>query len=111
MTPRQETSLERAFGRMEGQMVGMAEKIDHLVEMNAAATEWRASVSARLDAMDVHRNQMTAVATAFDALQQSIRDGKMQAKGVMIGIGLAAGAGGATVATGLKWAWAAITGA
>jgi len=53
---------------------------------------------------------MTHVAEAFNALQQSIRDGRMQARGVVIGVGLAAGAGGATMTAIASKIWQAVMG-
>jgi hypothetical protein len=50
------------------------------------------------------------VTVKFDALEQSIHDKKMQLKGIIVGVGIAGGAAGATVATGFKWLWAAILG-
>lgn len=114
MTPRQENSIERSVGRIEARQEIMADSIkaltDAVMGMKDASDEWRHEVKTRLETMEAHGRHMTVVADAFDALQQSIRDGKMQAKGVLIGIGVAGGAAGATVATGIKWIWAAMTG-
>lgn len=114
MTPRQNDSLERSMGRIEGQLKGMAETLAEVRERLENAEEWRATVRHRLDAMEAHGKQMTAVAEAFAALQRSIREGTIMAKaysrGVILGVGLAAGAGGATIATGLKWLYATLTG-
>lgn len=111
MTPRQESGLERSVGRIEANLETLGAAIARLTEKADAADEWRHEVRERLDRHEVQSAQMVLVADAFSALQQSIRDGKMQARGVVVGVGLAAGAGGATLATGLKWAWGAITGA
>jgi predicted RNase H-like nuclease (RuvC/YqgF family) len=102
MTPRQENSIERAVGRIEAQLEGLAHTLSRLTEKAEEADEWRHEVRERLERAESRGAQMTEVASAFSALQQSIRDGKMQAKGIVIGIGVAAGAGGATLATGLK---------
>jgi hypothetical protein len=110
MTPREETSLERALGRVEGRLEGLDEKIDRIVAKQDLASGDRMSILARLDAQEAQAERHEAVGKSFAALQQSIRDGRMQAKGIMIGVGLVAGAGGATAATGLKWLWAAVTG-
>jgi hypothetical protein len=111
MTPRQENSIERSVGRIEAQLEAMAANLQRVDTKLDLADAWRSEVKARLEAMEDHGARMDKFAGAFDALQQSFRDGKMQAKGVMIGIGVAGGAAGATAATGIKWLWAAIAGA
>lgn len=111
MTPRQETTIERAVGRIEAQLEAMAANLQRVDGKLDAADTWRNEVKSRLEKMEDHGAHMDKVAGAFDALQQSIHDGKMQARGMVIGIGVAGGAAGATAATGLKWLWAALTGA
>lgn len=110
MTPRQENSIERSVGRIEAQLEIVVKNLEQVDIKLDAADRWRHEVKSRMEAMEAHGRHMTAVADAFDALQQSIRDGKMQAKGVLIGIGVAGGAAGATVASGIKWIWAAVAG-
>jgi hypothetical protein len=101
MTPRQENSIERSVGRIEARQETMAENIkaltDAVMGMKDASDEWRHEVKARLEAIEARD-----VSSAFIALQQSIRDGKMQIKGAFIGVALAGGAAGATVATFIK---------
>ena len=111
MTPRQETDLQRSVGRIEGTLEHVVATLQRVEERSSARDVIMESVLARLEATETHGHAMSGVADAFHALQQSIRDGKMQAKGVLIGIGVAGGAAGATAATGLKWLWAALTGA
>lgn len=100
MTPRQENSIERSVGRIEAQLEALAEAVKPLSEMRADIVELK------------RRADLAAEVTEkFTSLDQSIRDGKNQAKGVVIGVGIAGGAAGATAATGLKWLWAAMFGA
>lgn len=110
MTPRQENSIERAVGRIEGQMDHLVAAVGRIEERHDTQNEALADVVTRLEKMEAHGVAMNHVADAFAALQQAVRDGKMQAKGIMIGIGLAAGAGGATIATGIKAFLAWLTG-
>lgn len=111
MTPRQESSIERSIGRMEGQLEGIVATLKRVDERSSQRDEVLSDLLDRIEAMETHSKQMSAVADAFAALQQAIRDGQMQAKGVLIGVSLAAGAGGATVATGFKWLYGLIVGA
>ena len=111
VTPRQEGNIERSVGRIEAQLASISSYLEKVDGKLDAADEWRREVKTRLEAMESHSKQMDKVSGAFNALQQSIHDGKMQAKGMVIGVGVAAGAGGATVATFIKWAWATLTGA
>jgi hypothetical protein len=110
MTRGEEHNIERAVGRIEAHQESMAESIktltDAVMSMKDTSDEWRHEVKARLESIEARD-----VSGAFMALQQSIRDGKQQAKGIMIGIGVAGGAAGATIASGFKWLWAAILGA
>jgi chromosome segregation ATPase len=106
MTPRQETNLERSVGRIEANLEALAAAIAKLTAKADNADEWRHEVKDRLEKIEARD-----VSGAFTALQQSIRDGKMQLKGAMIGVALAGGAAGATVATFIKALWAWIMGA
>ena len=115
MTRADQQNLERLVGRIEAQLealIASMEKVDAKLD---AADDWRHQVKDRLEKMEAHGRNMTEVANAFDALQQSIREGTIRAKayskGVLIGIGIAAGGAGATVATFIKWAYSALTGA
>ena len=97
MTGAEERSLERAVGRIEARLDAVAEDVKRANDKLDAADEWRHEVRQRLEKMEEND-----VSNAFRALEQSIRDGKNQARGVVIGVGLAAGAGGATFATFFK---------
>jgi septal ring factor EnvC (AmiA/AmiB activator) len=110
MTPRQETSLERSVGRIEAQLESVTAALGRVDQKLDAADDWRHEVRERLEKMEARSAHMDHVSSAFAALQQSIRDGKMQGKGVLIGIGIAGGAGGAAVATFFKGLWASIMG-
>lgn len=111
MTPRQENSIERSVGRIEAQNEALAENFKALTEAVLSVKD--ASETMKTDIAELKRRAdlAAAVTEKFTALDQSIRDGKMQAKGIVIGVGIAGGAAGATAATGLKWLWAALTGA
>jgi chromosome segregation ATPase len=106
MNPKQETNLERAVGRIEAQNDALAAAIAKLTEKAEHADEWRHEVKDRLEKIEARD-----VSGAFVALQQSIRDGRMQLKGAFIGVALAGGAAGATVATFIKALWAWVMGA
>jgi capsule polysaccharide export protein KpsE/RkpR len=122
MTPRQETNLELLVGQLQGQLSVMTSSITELKadmkedlslvkEHMKNADDWRHQIKDRIERMEAHGKHMSSVAEAFDKLQQSIRDRTMQAKGVIVGVGLAAGAAGATLATFFKSVWAWFTGA
>lgn len=114
MTRTDEQNIERMLGRIEAQLEMQAGIINKLVEKAEKADEWRHEVKERLERNEEHSLGMTKVAKAFDELQRSIREGSLAAKaysrGVLLGIGIAAGGAGATIATGIKWAWSALTG-
>jgi reverse gyrase len=107
MTPRQETNLERAVGRIEGQMEALTAAMTTfsatVTTKLDAADEWRREVKSRLESVEDHGKHMSLVAEAFNALQASIRDSKMQARGFVIGISVAAGSAGAAITSFIKW--------
>ena len=111
MTPRQENSIERSVGRIEAHQEAMAEGIRHLAEAVTALRE--ASEPMRSDIAELKRRAdvAEAVTDRFNALDRAIHDRAMQAKGVVIGVGIAGGAFGATVATVIKWIVATFWGA
>jgi len=118
MTPRQENSIEQTVGRIEGRQEAMVENIKAISDAVKAMTEVVSAVKdstepMRADIAELKRRADLAaeITSKFSALDQSIRDGKNQAKGIVIGVGIAGGAAGATAATGLKWLWAAMFGA
>ena len=114
MTRTEGQNIERMLGRIEAQLEMQAEVINKLVERAEKADEWRHEVRERLERNEAHSLGMTKVAKAFDELQRSLREGTIIAKaysrGVLIGVGIAAGGAGATFATGIKWVWTAVTG-
>ncbi len=111
MAPQQTDSIERSIGRIEGQLEGIVATLKRVDDRSAARDSTLESVLDRLDTMEAHAEAMSKVAADFNLLQQLLRDGKMQAKGVLIGVGLAAGAGGATLATFFKGLWTWVSGA
>lgn len=110
MTPRQESNLERTVGRIEAQLEHVMGHLSSINENLEHADDWRQEVKQRLERVEQHNKSMGHIAEAFHALQQSIRDGKMQARGVVIGVGLAAGAGGATMTAIAQKVWLAVMG-
>lgn len=98
--------LNRAIGRMEGQLEGVLATLKRVDERSAARDGAFEEMADRLAALEEHQRSMVIVTNQFNALQQAIRDGKMQGKGILIGIGLAGGVGGATAATFFKGIWA-----
>lgn len=111
MAAHTEGSVERSVGRIEGQLEGIVATLKRVDERSATRDGTLESVLERLDTMEAHADAMRKVADDFGALQQMLRDSRMQAKGVLLGIGLAAGAGGATLATFFKGLWTWATGA
>lgn len=111
MNPRTETNIERTVGRIEGQLEHLVAEIAMVRKELEAASDYRHEVKARLERVEAHGQQMTQVADNFSTLQQGIRDGKMQMRGVVVGIGLAAGAGGAALTTALQKLWILFVGA
>jgi methyl-accepting chemotaxis protein len=111
MTPKQETSLERAFGRMEGQLESVITSLAEVQKNLQEANEHRHEVRTRLENVERQHASLSEVAESFGALQQSIRDGKMQVRGIVMGVGLAAGTAGAALPTIVQKIWTAISGA
>lgn len=115
MTPRQENELALLVGQLIGELKGMKTSLDSLQESAREAVEWRHEVKDRMEKMENHGLQMSKVAAAFDALQKAIHEGTIQAKayskGILIGVGLAAGGTGAFVSTGIKWLYTTLVGA
>ena len=103
--------INRAIGRIEGQLQGITATLERVDRRSAARDETLQQMDDRLAKLEVQSETTVVVTQEFNALQQAIRDGKMQGKGIAIGIGLAAGAGGATVVTLFKNTWPSIFGA
>lgn len=104
------TEDSRALGRVEGQLEGIMATLQRESERSAARDKAVDDVVGRLAALERHQQEMIVVTQRFNALQQAIRDGKMQGRGVLIGIGLAGGASGAALAAFFKTIWAAVFG-
>lgn len=98
-------SMMRDFGRMEGKIDGLAASVQRVdqrsVARDAAIEEIRDDIAALKD----HAKSMVEVSNQFIKLQQAIRDGANQAKGISKGFGLgiafaAAGTGAAVAGLG-----------
>lgn len=111
MTPRQETSLERTVGRIEGQLDAVVNSLAAVNQKLDSADDWRHEVRSRLESVERQHKSLSEVAASFGELQQSIRDGKMQVRGIVMGVGLAAGTAGATLPTIAQKVWAILVGA
>jgi hypothetical protein len=104
MTRGEEHNIERAVGRIEAQLEALADAVKPLSEM-------------RSDIVDLKRRAdlWSVITEKFNALEDSIHDGKLAAKsgtkGFILGVTFAGGAVGATAATGVKWVVSAIWGA
>lgn len=103
MVSGREDTIERALGRLEGQLGGV---VTTLGEVKSALHD----LAPRVTKVEEHAEKMTGVASNVDGLQQLVRDGKMQGKGILLGFGLATGAVGATVATFVKQLFGAAAG-
>jgi hypothetical protein len=100
-------TVERSVGRIEGQLEGVVATLKRVDDRSAARDGQFEEMSDRMAALEIHAKSMVLVTNEFNALQQAIRDGKMAGRGIVLGVAMAAGAGGATVATFFKglWAW------
>ncbi len=98
----QENTIERALGRLEGQLDGVVATLERVDKRSAARDEKMHELVTRVTKVEEHAEKMTEVAGHVTGLQQLVRDGKMQGKGILLGFGLATGAVGATVATFIK---------
>lgn len=95
-------SVERAIGRIEGKLEGVLATLHRVDQRSQARDETLQEMSGRLGTLEEHAERMTKVAEHVTGLQQFVRDGKMQGKGVLLGFGLATAAGGATLAAFFK---------
>ena len=106
--------VNRALGRLEGQLEGIVATLKRVDERSAARDgAWEEMVD-RLVALEAQAKTMVIVTQEFNALQQAIRDGTNQAKGISKGFGLgiafaAAGTGAAVAGLG-KELWKLIFG-
>lgn len=110
MTAVADSDLSRALGQVEGQLKGILATLDRVDKRSAARDEAFELMKDDIAALKEHAQSMIVVTQEFNKLQQAIREGKATSKGIIIGIGLAGGAGGAAVATFFKNIWAAIFG-
>lgn len=102
-----DSDVNRALGRLEGQLEGIVATLKRVDERSAARDGAWDEMADRLAALESQAKTMVVVTQEFNALQQAIRDGKNQGKGILVGIGIAGSAGGAAAATFFKglWAW------
>lgn len=107
MTARQETNVERVLGRLEAQVEAVAETLERLDTRSEARDSKIEDMSGRLWSVEKKVEMAVAMRDDVTALKQLLRDGKMQGKGMLMGIALSAGAGGAAAATAFKtiWSW------
>lgn len=114
MPTREDPELGRAVGRIEGRLDNLITAVDRIETKHDRHDNLIYDIIDRLDKAEIVGESMTRVVGAFDALQRSIHEGSLKAKafasGTIVGVSLAAGAAGATVATGLKWLYTTITG-
>jgi hypothetical protein len=109
-----DVDVNRALGRLEGQLEGIVATLKRVDERSAARDgTWEEMVD-RLVALEAQAKTMVIVTQEFNALQQAIRDGTNQAKGISKGFGLgiafaAAGTGAAVAGLG-KELWKLIFG-
>jgi len=115
MTPRQENSIERAVGRIEAHQEAMAENLSRLVDQFAAANATVQEMKSDVAELKRRADLWSIITDRFNALENTIHDGKLAAKsgtkGFILGVTFAGGAVGATAATGIKWVVSTIWGA
>lgn len=94
--------VSRGLGQVEGQLQGIHHTLEQIVNRLASAESARDEMKHDISSLKEHAEAMIIVTQQFNALQQAIRDGKNQAKGISkgigIGIALASASGGAIVA-------------
>lgn len=103
MTPRGEEQIERAVGRIEGQMAAVLSTLDALHRKLESAEEWRQHVAKQLEVMEGSQKLFSTTVNDVQTIKHTMRDAKMQLRGMMIGISLLAGGAGASLVTSLKW--------
>lgn len=103
--------LHRALGQVEGKLDGITATLKRVDDRSAKRDDVLQEVVGRLGTLEEHAERMTEVAENVGSLQQLVRDGKMQGKGILVGFGLATAAGGATLAAFFKQIWLSIFGA
>ena len=106
-----DSELHRALGHLEGTLEGIRATLDRVDKRSAARDETLGDLASRMEAMESHAARMTEVAGHVSNLQQFVRDGKMQGKGILLGFGLATAAGGATLVAFAEQVWLSLFGA
>lgn len=116
-----ELDVKYALGRVEGELKGFVATLSRVDERSAARDgafdELRSDFSTMasdIAALKDHAKAMIVVTQQFNALQQAIRDGTNQAKGISKGFGMgiafaAAGTGAAVAGLG-KELWKLVFG-
>ena len=102
--------LHRALGQVEGKLDGITATLKRVDDRSAKRDDVLQVVVGRLGALEEHAERMTEVAANVGSLQQLVRDGKMQGKGLILGFGLATAAGGATLVAFFKTIMASLFG-
>ena len=106
-----DSELHRLVGRLEGTLGGIRATLDRVDKRSAARDVKIDEMADRLGSLERQSKTTEIITQEFNALQQAIRDGKKIGKGITIGVGLAAGAGGATIIALFKNVWVSIFGA
>lgn len=106
-----DSELHRALGHLEGTLEGIRATLERVDKRSVERDAKLGEMSDRLSALERQSKTTEVITQEFNALQQAIRDGKKIGKGITIGVGLAAGASGATVAALFKNVWVSIFGA
>lgn len=104
----EQEGISRALGRLEGQLAGVVATLQRVDERSVQRDGKLSELVTRVARVEEHAERMSGVADHVHGLQQLVRDGKMQGKGIMLGFGLATGAVGATVATVIKQIFGAV---
>ena len=111
MTRGEENKIELTVGRIEGRQEAMLESFKALTEAVMSIKDAAEPMRADIAELKRRADLAAAISDRFNALDQSIHDRAMQAKGVLIGVDIAGGAAGATITTVIKWIVATIWGA
>lgn len=91
--------------------MGVVATLERVDKRSLARDETLQDLASRMETMEAHAAKMTEVAGHVSGLQQFVRDGKMQGKGILLGFGLATAAGGATLVAFAKQLWLSLFGA
>lgn len=106
--------MSRVVGQIEGKLEGILATLERVDARSAARDNAFDEMRHDIAALKEHAAEMVIVTEKFNALQQAIRDGKNQAKGISkgigIGIAIASASGGAVVAGLGRQLWNSIVG-